>query len=210
MPAPVMTKMLIIISQLLSNKIDIPDEQVPLAGVFDTGAWSVLNLIVVCLAFLTFVLLAVVMLYSSFKNKQAYKTDKTDTGSQRTESQQTDSILLFSQALPWMIGSAIITMLVIFLFAFSQDFKGNRIFYDRWSFILLGLYIMQIATTVRAMQKSLNSKQGLKWGEDPGVYESALISSSRSQDSTGSGKKRVTLYGTQGGQFKNDSHDSNP
>jgi len=118
---------------ITQTTVTVPDAPIPFAGVFDTGAWALMNLIITSLAFLTFVLLATIMLFRFFRR------NKTE---------------LLSEAVPWLVVAAIAAMLTIFLFGFSQDFNGMRLVFDRWSPWLLGIYVVQVASTVRAMQKS--------------------------------------------------------
>ncbi|MDR0459488.1 MAG: hypothetical protein LBG68_03355 [Coriobacteriales bacterium] len=136
---------------LADNTIPIPEEQVPLAGVFDSGSWAVINLVVSSLAFLTFLMLAIVLLF------RFYRRDITAASDADSLPGLGVRLLLFNNALPWLVISALSAMLVVFLFAFSQDFNGLMLVTDRWSTAIASLFIVQVLSTIITLIRSAHT-----------------------------------------------------
>jgi magnesium-transporting ATPase (P-type) len=187
--------------------IIVPDTQVPLAGVFDSGVWALIDLILACFSLITFLMLVAVMLFRYYRRGRIV-------------------LYFISRAMPWMLFAALAAMLVVFLFAFSQDFNGIMRLYDRWSLVLLCLYLVQILLTVLALVRSTQNN-GLKDFADFDIDSAGRLSemfemsdmfemslsgkpsqpSQPSQPSRPSrhGKRRLKLWSGASGQLEEDT-----
>jgi hypothetical protein len=188
--------------------VTAPDDPVPLAGVFDSGSWAIADLTLASLAFLTFLALAAVFLYRYFFgfDRQADSGTAAGWGS-RADGRPTDAqLLMLSQALPWLMASALSAMLTVFLFAFSQDFNGTMLSFDRWSLVMLALYATQIGCTIKALQRSAVSRQAPVAGDlEPGPDDVP-----GTEGNTASKRHRVKLRSNKTGFFEDDIDSRHP
>ena len=212
MTARVTTALLLVLTVATA----VPNEPIPLAGVFDSGSWAVADLVLACLAFSGFLLLAVVLLLRNYRNPANGGDSGADSGD--ADERLVAQMLMFAGALPWLITAAITAMLVVFLFAFSQDFSGLRLLYDKWSLTLAGLFIVQVFATVQALKKVLDKErsaqrsgsQALSQPDDSGMDDDRSAwqqTNQRSQQGarTPNSAQRATLRGGTAGQFEDDT-----
>jgi hypothetical protein len=188
--------LLVAISELAqSTNLTIPNQPVPRAGVFGSGTWSSINLGLAVLAFLSFVALAAFLLLFFFRNagsdkqgSEAALLEDESSGIARLDRQQHARAIMIGRSLPWIISSALAAMFCVFLFAFSQDFRGNKVLFDDWTVWMMGFYLIQLLTTAKVLQLGK-------------VSNLAALNSQAEQLAKAS---RVKLRGTQSGHFEDD------
>ena len=202
LPVTIMNERVLIFTLLSANGVfaqstgsSIPSHPVPRAGVFGSGQWSSVNLALAILAFVSFVILAAFLLLFFFRNvgsdgqgSEAVLFEDENSGMARLNRQQHARALMIGRSLLWIIGAALSAMLCIFLFAFSQDFRGSKVLFDDWTAWMTGLYLVQLLTTVKVMQLGKASN-------------SAALSIQAEQLKKAT---RVKLRGTQCGHFEDD------
>ncbi|MCL2632443.1 MAG: hypothetical protein FWD45_05105 [Coriobacteriia bacterium] len=185
-------------SLVLSSTI-ITAEATPRAGVFDIGSWAIGNLVFASLAFLSFVFMAAIILLRNLRYQGS------ETGDDEGVDRLARRIMFYGKVLPWMVVSTIAAMLVIFLFAFSQDFRGTMLVFDKWSFWLAILYLLQVMMMVPILRmgndqarSNDNTSRELKLSDSDADYQRQMMQHQRSSG-------RISLRSGPAGQLEDDS-----
>jgi len=140
--------------------IIIPDEPIPMAGIFDSGTWCWADLVITLLAFATFVALVALM---------GIRFMRSNTGVVKA----IQELFLGSRAV-WIILATLATMVNIFLFAFLQDLHGVVLVVDRWSPIVAVLYAGQLLASLNALRLQ-SAEQAAKSSADNQTGRSGAV-----------------------------------
>jgi len=143
----------------------IPEAPVPIAGVFDSGSWSLASLALAVLAFASFLYLCGALLMRYFQQSAGVADDAdggagggasgcADADADSGEGDPITQAFLSGGWLPWLLLSSVAAMTSIFLFAFSQDFSGVMVLFDTWGAVLAGLYLVQAGTLFMTLRNS--------------------------------------------------------
>ena len=182
-----------------SSTLALPEEPVPLTGIFDSGSWAVIDLALAGTAFLGFLALATVFLYRYFNGFSADEAsaDGSSPDSQVTSRPSDAQLLMLSRALPWLAIAALSAMCTVFLFAFSQDFSGRMLSLDRWSLSMIILFALQAASSLTALRRSAIA-HSRKVDSDPDLDDVV------SQVDQAAARRRLKLHGSKDGHFEDD------